>query len=686
VAAARAASARRRRTARAELDAFLASGSRIAFAPAPAPVVSIVIAAWNGAELTLACLESLHRQTGVPLQVIVVDNASTDETPALLDRVDGLTCRRQPENAGFTRGSNIGARLAAAEYLLFVNNDIELEAGAIAALVEHARRGGPSVGAVGGQLVFQSGALQEAGSIVWRDGSCAAYGRGGDSRSPDFQFARPVDFCSAALLLTPRAVFEELGGFDERYSPAYYEDADYCARVWQRGLEVRYEPRAVARQHEFGSAGSGRRAIALQSARQPIFRAAHARWLAAQAPPGSHPRSARSHPHGRPAAILIDDRAPDRRLGAGFPRAAALVAALRDAGFEVTVFGTAGASSPAARHELPDVEFVDGSPAGVHAFLDDRLRGAPPGSVLIVSRPHNLQYVKAAGLEPSTLAVPLVYDAEAIFADREISRRAAAGEPLTRAESDRLIAEELRLARGAAAILTVNERDRRAFEAAGFLNVTVAGHSVVTAPPAGTATGRDVVLFVGAFGPGSMNEDAARFLCREVRPALADTAASEARLVIAGTALPAALRDSFPDVEWRPDCDDLTALYRRARAFAVPAWTAAGIPLKILEAAAHGVPAVATPLLAAQLGWAGGQELLVANDARGFAAAIGRLFESDALWVSVRDSALARVSRDHAPAVFRAAILSAIETARRADREDRRARPQTVRRAAETAG
>src|SRR5205085_6064186 len=118
-----------------------------------------------------------------------------------------------------------------------------------------------STGAVGGKLVFPDGRLQEAGSIIWSDGSGDAYGRGGDPASPEFNFARPVDFCSGALLLTPRSLFERLGGFDERYRPAYYEDADYCARLWARGYTVRYEPAAVAIHHEFGSVASRADAI-----------------------------------------------------------------------------------------------------------------------------------------------------------------------------------------------------------------------------------------------------------------------------------------------------------------------------------------------------------------------------------------------------------------------------------------
>src|SRR5207244_8292943 len=114
-------------------------------------------------------------------------------------------------------------------------------------------RSAPDIGAVGGRQVFLDGTLQEAGSIVWRDGSCLGYGRGDDPFAPMYMFRRDVDYCSAAFLLTPRRVWEKLGGFDEAFQPAYYEDSDYCARLWERGLRVVYEPRAMILHYEFGS-------------------------------------------------------------------------------------------------------------------------------------------------------------------------------------------------------------------------------------------------------------------------------------------------------------------------------------------------------------------------------------------------------------------------------------------------
>jgi glycosyltransferase involved in cell wall biosynthesis len=95
--------------------------------------------------------------------------------------------------------------------------------------------------------------------------------------------------------------------------------------------------------------------------------------------------------------------------------------------------------------------------------------------------------------------------------------------------------------------------------------------------------------------------------------------------------------------------------------FIAPTRFAAGIPLKVLEAAANGVPAVVTPLLATQLAWTPGQELLTADDPQAFAEACARLFEDEALWTRIRRGALARVERDYAPEVCAARLGAVLE-------------------------
>jgi glycosyltransferase involved in cell wall biosynthesis len=97
---------------------------------------------------------------------------------------------------------------------------------------------------------------------------------------------------------------------------------------------------------------------------------------------------------------------------------------------------------------------------------------------------------------------------------------------------------------------------------------------------------------------------------------------------------------------------DLSQVYSQARVFVAPTRFAAGIPLKVIEAAARGLPSVVTPLLAEQLGWRHEGEVLVAATPEAFADQCMRLHEDEALWERLREGALRRVARDFDPALF----------------------------------
>jgi glycosyltransferase involved in cell wall biosynthesis len=119
------------------------------------------------------------------------------------------------------------------------------------------------VGVVGGKILLANGDLQEAGSVIWADGTAVGHGRGDNPDRPQYQFRRPVDFCSGVFSFTPRRLFLELGGFNALYSLAYYEDADYCMKVWKDGRRVIYEPRAAVRHYESASSGGNEAAKGL---------------------------------------------------------------------------------------------------------------------------------------------------------------------------------------------------------------------------------------------------------------------------------------------------------------------------------------------------------------------------------------------------------------------------------------
>lgn len=269
------------RSCRQGLQEFLRTGEGLRCPRADAPRVSVVVALWNRAELTLCALRSIGAQDNVSLDVVLVDNGSTDETPLLLERLEGPTVLTNATNLGFTLAANQGARAARGELVLFLNSDAVLHSSAVRGLIGTLERS-TTIGAAGGKLIWPDGRLQEAGGVVWADGSYDTRGRGGDPAAPEYARERDVDFCSGAMLLTSRELFLRLGGFDERYRPAYYEDVDYCVRLWRNGFRVVYTPDAVATHVENASSTSPDDPLTLQRERQSIFVSLHQEWLASQ--------------------------------------------------------------------------------------------------------------------------------------------------------------------------------------------------------------------------------------------------------------------------------------------------------------------------------------------------------------------------------------------------------------------
>ncbi|NEX19367.1 glycosyltransferase [Thiorhodococcus mannitoliphagus] len=212
------------------------------------PEVSIVMPVFNHPKYTLECLASLvQHPPQTEFELILIDDASSQDTKRLLRAVRGIRLIENAENLGFLRSCNKAAATARGRYLMFLNNDTQVRAGWLDHLV--APFADAAVGMTGSKLLYPSGHLQEAGVSISADGVAHLIGLNGDPASPAHNRLREVDYCSGASFMIERTLFESLGGFDTRFAPAYFEDADLAFQVRSRGRKVLYQPASEVVHH-----------------------------------------------------------------------------------------------------------------------------------------------------------------------------------------------------------------------------------------------------------------------------------------------------------------------------------------------------------------------------------------------------------------------------------------------------
>ncbi len=206
------------------------------------PVVSIIIPMYNQVEYTYNCICSISSNCSFDsYEVIVADDNSTESITSLRENFENLVVIRNEVNLGFLKNCNNAASKAKGKYLVFLNNDTQVQKNWLEELLACFDEF-DKVGLVGSKLLYENGRLQEAGGIIWQDGSGWNYGNDDNPKRPEYNYVKEVDYVSGASIMIKSDLWKKLKGFDEQFAPAYYEDTDLCFQVRHEGYKVLYQP------------------------------------------------------------------------------------------------------------------------------------------------------------------------------------------------------------------------------------------------------------------------------------------------------------------------------------------------------------------------------------------------------------------------------------------------------------
>jgi GT2 family glycosyltransferase/glycosyltransferase involved in cell wall biosynthesis len=638
------------------------------------PALSVIMVLFNKFELTMLALASLRDNFHGVIELILVDNDSTDDTRRISSYVQGAKIIRNTSNIGFLRASNLGLEYATAPALLYLNNDVELGHGAIAVALARLNSA-EDIGAVGAKIVRTNGLLQEAGSIIWNEGTTIGYMRDASPLAAEANFLRDVDYCSAVFLMCRAELVRQMGGFDEAFAPAYFEDADLCVRVIEAGFRIVYDPDAVVHHLEFGSATTTEASMALMRRGKRIFKKKHEAFLETRPAPSAKTLVQARSRSKKPILLFIEDTVPLRRLGSGFVRANDALRAIIAAGYEVHVFPVNGAPYDAMSlfGDLPDgVEVLhDRDFTCLPAFLEER-RGIY--DIIWIARTHNFTRVmpllRQAGIDPVKL--PIILDTEALAAERDATRAAVQGVSFDKKTA---LKSEFSGAETCREILAVSPFEISRLKAIGFRHARHLGTAREAAPTPASFTAREDLLFVGGIHQqDSPNLDSLFWYQQYIQPILAVKLGEAPLLHVVGHVgrdIDLSALTKNKRIKLHGPIADLVPFYNAARVFIAPTRFAAGTPYKIYETAAFGLPCVATDLLLHQLGWEDGVEVLgsPASDAEIFAEKIIRLYCSETLWESLRAAAVARLAQENSLEDWNARVAEILRSARKMPRK-----------------
>ncbi|WP_223786920.1 glycosyltransferase [Marinicella meishanensis] len=610
------------------------------------PVVSVVIPVYNHFQHTNHCLQSLSRLADeTPFEVIVVDDCSSDETATACPQIDGIRYHRQAENGGFIEACNTGAAMAAGQYVLFLNNDTEVLDGWLDNLVK-TFAAQPQAGLVGSQLLYPDGRLQEAGGIVFSDASGWNYGRLDSPDAPEYQHLREVSYISGASIMISRDLFEQLGRFDQRYKPAYYEDTDLAFAVRQAGLKVYYQPLSRVIHFEGISSGtdlnSGTKKY--QVINQQKFLDKWATALSQQPQPGTDIELARFQQQP-PRVLILDACTPTPDQDSGSLRMMNLMQIYSELGHHVSFMPENMAFFDAYTQDLQRLGVACIYAPKYGSAVDYLQAKGRYYDLVILSR-----YYVAEPVMPMIRSycpkAQIWFDTVDLHYLREGRMAEMAGDAAAVKAAATTKQKEYAVAQACDLTLVVSPYEKQVMhEENPDIEVAVLSNiHAIHGGHVGYEQSRDI-MFIGGY-QHTPNVDGILWFVEDILPTICQSIPALKLHIIGSKAPPEVVQlGDHPNVEFHGFVADIEPLMRGIRLAVAPLRFGAGVKGKVNMSMSYGQPVVGTHVAVEGMYTQHRHDVMMADDAAAFAAAVTELYQSQTLWEQLSKGGLENVEK-----------------------------------------